>query len=63
MNETIKQLRPVPPIPRPTTPAHVVRADTEAIEIAEKLAADFAERSSIRDATREWPVRELDLYS
>jgi len=63
MNETVKQLKPVPPILRPSTPAHVIRANAEAIEIAEKLAADFAERSSIRDATREWPVRELDLYS
>src|ERR1700761_3850891 len=63
MNETVKHLKPVPPIPRPETPSHVIRSDAEAIEVATKLAADFAERSDVRDATREWPVRELDLYS
>ena len=63
MNETVKNVKPVPPIPRPANPAHVIRSDGEAIEVAEKLAADFAERAAIRDATREWPVRELDLYS
>jgi SfnB family sulfur acquisition oxidoreductase len=41
----------------------VIRSDAEAIAVAERLAADFAERSSLRDLNREWPVRELDLYS
>jgi SfnB family sulfur acquisition oxidoreductase len=63
MNETIKTLKPVPPIARPTSAAHVVSSDAEAIEIAKTLAADFAERAALRDAYREWPVRELDLYS
>jgi alkylation response protein AidB-like acyl-CoA dehydrogenase len=63
MNEAVKNAKPVPPIPRPDKPAHVVRADFEAIDIAQRLAANFAERAAIRDATREWPVRELDLYS
>ena len=63
MNETVKQPKPVPPLARPDKPAHVVESASDAIEIAEKLAADFARRAAIRDATREWPVRELDLYS
>jgi SfnB family sulfur acquisition oxidoreductase len=63
MNEAVKTLKPVPPVARPDKPAHVVRTDSEAIEIAHRLAADFAERAAVRDATREWPVRELDLYS
>jgi SfnB family sulfur acquisition oxidoreductase len=63
MNEAVKTLKPVPPVARPEKPAHVVRSDAEAIDIAHKLALDFAERAAIRDATREWPLRELDLYS
>ena len=63
MNEHGQNLKPVPPIPRPQRPAHVIRSDAEAIEVAEKLAADFAERDAIRDREREWPVRELDRFS
>ncbi len=63
MNETVKQRKPMPPPLRPDQPAQVVTSAVKAIEIAERLAADFAERVAIRDATREWPVRELDLYS
>ncbi len=63
MNDQIKSLKPVPPVARPKDAAHVIRSADEAIEVAEKLAADFAERSSIRDREREWPVRELDLFS
>ena len=53
----------VPALPRPSTPAHVVRSDAEAIEIAHRLAAEFAKGASERDRTRRLPVAELDAFS
>jgi SfnB family sulfur acquisition oxidoreductase len=63
MNDHIQNLRPVAPIPRPTSPAHVIGSDSEAIEVANRLAAEFARRSSDRDRDRIWPVQELDAFS
>lgn len=54
---------PVPPIARPKDKAHVVTSEAEAIEIARKLAADFARGASERDRNRSWPVAELDAFS
>ena len=54
---------PVPPVPRPPEPAHLIRTDAEAIAVAEDLAARFAEGASDRDRNRVWPVAELDSYS
>lgn len=54
---------PVPPIARPREPAHVITSEAEAIEIATKLAADFAKGASDRDLNRIWPVAELDAFS
>ncbi|BCH61689.1 SfnB family sulfur acquisition oxidoreductase [Agrobacterium vitis] len=53
----------IPAIPRPIEPAHVIRSDAEAIEIAHRLAADFAKDAAIRDRDRIWPVAELDAFS
>ena len=53
----------VPGLPRPQTPAHVVKSDAEAIEIARALAVEFAKGASERDRLRIWPVVELDRYS
>jgi SfnB family sulfur acquisition oxidoreductase len=63
MNEHVQSVKPVPPIARPPRPAHVIRSDSEAIKVAETLAAEFAERSSLRDRERQWPVQELDAFS
>lgn len=54
---------PVPPIARPKERAHVITSEAEAIEIAHRLAADFAKGASDRDLTRAWPVAELDAFS
>jgi SfnB family sulfur acquisition oxidoreductase len=54
---------PVPPRPRPATPAHIIKSDEEAIEIATRLAAEFAADSALRDREGLLPLRELDAYS
>jgi SfnB family sulfur acquisition oxidoreductase len=53
----------VPGVARPTRPAHIIRSDAEAIEIAERLAKRFLTEASDRDRFRRWPVEELDLFS
>lgn len=63
MNEHVQTAKPVPPIPRPSGPAHVIRSDGEAIEVAKRLAAEFVKTSSVRDRDRVWPVHELDAFS
>ncbi len=55
--------RGVPAVPRPSEPAHVIKSDAEAIEVAKKLAAEFAPGSAARDRERIWPIQELDAFS
>jgi SfnB family sulfur acquisition oxidoreductase len=54
---------PVPGLPRPAAPAHIIKTDAEAIEIAERLAAQFREGAIERDRDRIWPVEQLDAFS
>lgn len=54
---------PVPPVARPKDKAHVIKTEAEAIEIAHKLAAEFAKGASNRDLNRIWPAAELDAFS
>jgi SfnB family sulfur acquisition oxidoreductase len=60
-----KEAKPigVPGLPRPQRPAHVIRSDKEAIEIAKALAKDFAATASERDRVRARPIAELDAFS
>ena len=51
------------PMPRVDTPAHILRNDTEAIEVAHRLAASFQKESSERDRERRLPRKELDEFS
>lgn len=53
----------VPPVARPSAPAHIIRDDAEAIAVAHALAAEFVKESSKRDRERIWPVAELDAFS
>lgn len=53
----------VPPASRPATPAHIIKTDAEAIEIAHKLAAELAKGASAGDRGRIWPKHELDAFS
>ncbi len=54
---------PFTPLPRPATPAHIIRDDAEAIEVATRLAAKFAEGAAERDAEGYLPIEELDALS
>ncbi|PBB83510.1 SfnB family sulfur acquisition oxidoreductase [Mesorhizobium sp. WSM3876] len=53
----------VPPVARPSEPAHIIKDDAEAIAVAQRLAAEFVKDSSRRDRDRVWPVAELDQFS
>jgi SfnB family sulfur acquisition oxidoreductase len=54
---------PVPPRPVPSSPAHVIKSDAEAIEIATRLAGDFAKDAALRDREGLLPLAEVDAYS
>jgi SfnB family sulfur acquisition oxidoreductase len=54
---------PVPSRPRPSSPAHVIKTDAEAIEVASRLAAEFAKQAGLRDREGLLPLTELDAYS
>jgi len=53
----------VPGLPRPTTPAHIIKDDAEAIAVAEALAREAAPGASERDRDRILPVDLLDAFS
>jgi len=53
----------VPAVSRPSEPAHIIKSDAEAIEVAKKLAAEIAPGAALRDRDRIWPVKELDAFS
>ena len=53
----------VPAVLRPSEPAHIIKSDAEAIEIAKKVAAEIAPGAALRDRDRIWPVKELDAFS
>lgn len=44
-------------------PAHVIRSDAEAIDIAQKVAAELAVGAPVRDRERRLPAAELDRFS
>ncbi|HBF32158.1 SfnB family sulfur acquisition oxidoreductase [Rhizobium sp.] len=63
LHQQIDKTAGVPAIARPSEPAHIIKTDAEAIEIAQKLAADFIKDAAKRDRDRIWPVTELDAFS
>ncbi len=54
---------PLPPRPRPRSPAHVIQNDAEAIAVASELAERFAQGAALRDREGLLPLDELDAYS
>ena len=52
-----------PPAFNPNPQAYRIKSEAEAIEIAKKLAFDFAKDASLRDRERILPTKELDAFS
>ncbi len=50
-------------LPLPSSPAHLIRSDEEAIAIAHRLAEDFAQQAAWRDREGILPLKELDAFS
>ena len=49
--------------PAPRSPAHIIRSDAEAIEVAQRLAEDFVREAALRDRERRLPWEELERFS
>ena len=52
-----------PARPGPRRPAHIIRSDAEAIEVAQRVAEDFAREAALRDRERRLPWDELERFS
>ncbi|MDD2730044.1 SfnB family sulfur acquisition oxidoreductase [Malikia sp.] len=59
----VNTAQPFPALPRPSQPAHVIRSAAEAIEVARRLAGEFAVEASLRDSEGYLPIAEIDSYS
>jgi SfnB family sulfur acquisition oxidoreductase len=59
----VNSAEPFAPLPRARQPAHVVRSDAEAIEIAHRLAAEFAEGAAERDREGLLPIAQIEAFS
>jgi SfnB family sulfur acquisition oxidoreductase len=53
----------VPPVPRPTQPAHVIADDAEALAVAREVARQIAPGAAQRDRDRAIPRAEVDIFS
>lgn len=49
--------------PRPPSRPHLIRSDAEALDIAARLAEDFAAEAGLRDAERRLPFAEIERYT
>ncbi len=49
--------------PLPSTAAHRIKDDAEAIQVAKQLAEKFAKEASVRDTERLLPIEELNAFS
>ncbi|MBY4887366.1 SfnB family sulfur acquisition oxidoreductase [Pantoea sp. DY-15] len=59
----VNSQQPEAPVPLPAEPAHIIRDDAEAIEIAQRLATEFARYAALRDREGILPLNELDAFS
>ena len=50
-------------MPRVEAPAHRIRNDAEAIDVARRLAEQFAEESAVRDREGRLPYQKIDVFS
>ena len=61
MSSIIEQLNLITKLP--STPAHIIKSDEEAIQVAHQLAAVFAKEAAQRDRNRQLPIKEVETYS
>lgn len=59
----VNSAAPFAPRPRPTVPAHILRSEAEALEVAERLRVQFAQEAGLRDREGYLPLAEIDAYS
>lgn len=59
----VNSQQPEAPVPLPAEPAQIIRDDAEAIEIAQRLATEFARDAALRDREGILPLNELDAFS
>lgn len=59
----VNSQQPEAPVPLPAELAHIIRDDAEAIEIAQRLATEFARDAALRDREGILPLNELDAFS
>lgn len=59
----VNSLKEEAPVPLPAGHAHIIRSDEEAIEIAHRLAEEFAREAALRDREGILPLKELDAFS
>lgn len=63
MTDRLHTRLPEQAVSAPRRPAHIIRSDAEAIEVAQRLAQDFAQEAVARDRERRLPWAELDRFS
>ena len=61
MSSIVEQLNLITELP--STPAHIIKSDEEAIQVAHQLAAVFAKEAAQRDRNRQLPIKEVETYS
>ena len=61
MSSIIEQLNLITKLP--STPAHIIKSDEEAIQVAHQLAVVFAKEAAQRDRNRQLPIKEVETYS
>jgi SfnB family sulfur acquisition oxidoreductase len=59
MTEALRTAHPLTVAP-PASPAHIIRSDQEAVQVAERLAAQFKQNAQVRDVERQLPWQELE---
>lgn len=59
----VNSAAPFAPRPCPTVPAHILRSEAEALEVAERLRVQFAQEAGLRDREGYLPLAEIDAYS
>ena len=63
MSVTAQPRLPEQAVSAPRRPAHIIASDAEAIEVAQRLAEDFARQARERDSERRLPWAELERFS